>query len=51
MNAPTKPAVLAPVAPRTMAETGLGMVMMRDILLKTMFRMNRTLSIWRGARS
>ncbi|MEY3306786.1 MAG: hypothetical protein RLZZ413_824, partial [Pseudomonadota bacterium] len=40
MNAPTKPAVLAPVAPRTMAETGLGMVMMRDILLKTMFRMN-----------
>ena len=40
MNAPTKPSVLAPIAPRTMAETGLGMVMMRDILLKTMFRMN-----------
>ena len=40
MNAPTKPNVLAPVAPRTMADTGLGMVMMRDILLKTMFRMN-----------
>ncbi|MDP3338814.1 ATPase [Frigidibacter sp.] len=33
-------AVTAPPAPRTMAETGLSMVMMRDILLKTMFRMN-----------
>jgi hypothetical protein len=32
--------VLAPVSPRTMSETGLSMVMMRDILLKTMFRMN-----------
>ncbi len=32
--------VLAPAAPRTMAETGLSMVMMRDILIKTMFRMN-----------
>jgi len=32
--------VTAPPAPRTMAETGLSMVMMRDILLKTMFRMN-----------
>lgn len=32
--------VAAPPAPRTMAETGLSMVMMRDILLKTMFRMN-----------
>jgi len=31
--------VAAPPAPRTMAETGLSMVMMRDILLKTMFRM------------
>jgi len=31
--------VTAPPAPRTMAETGLSMVMMRDILLKTMFRM------------
>ena len=33
-------AVLAPPPPRSMAETGLSMVMMRDILLKTMFRMN-----------
>ena len=32
--------VLAPPAPRSMADTGLGMVMQRDILLKTMFRMN-----------
>ncbi len=40
MNVQTAPNVIAPVAPRTMAETGLGMVMMRDILLKTMFRMN-----------
>ncbi len=35
--------VLSPAAPRTMAETGLSMVMMRDILLKSMFRMNLTL--------
>ncbi len=34
------PAVLAPPAPRSMADTGLSMVMMRDILLKTMFRQN-----------
>jgi hypothetical protein len=40
MNMQAKPNVTAPVPPRTMAETGLGMVMMRDILLKTMFRMN-----------
>jgi hypothetical protein len=40
MNVQTPPNVIAPVAPRTLAETGLGMVMMRDILLKTMFRMN-----------
>ncbi len=32
--------VLAPSAPKSMADTGLSMVMMRDILLKTMFRMN-----------
>ena len=32
--------VIAPVPPRTMADTGISMVMMRDILLKTMFRMN-----------
>ena len=30
--------VLAPAAPRSLAETGLSVVMMRDILLKTMFR-------------
>lgn len=30
----------APPQPRTLAETGLTMVMARDILLKTMFRMN-----------
>lgn len=34
--------VLGPAAPRTMAETGLSLVMMRDILLKTMFRMSLT---------
>jgi len=33
-------AVMAPPAPRTLDETGLSMVMMRDILLKTMFRRN-----------
>ncbi|MFO1176376.1 MAG: ATPase [Paracoccaceae bacterium] len=32
--------VIAPVPPRNMAETGLNQVMMRDILLKTIFRMN-----------
>jgi hypothetical protein len=32
--------VLAPTPPKNMAETGLGQVMMRDIFLKTMFRMN-----------
>ena len=32
--------VHAPHAPRNLAETGLSMVMLRDILLKTMFRMN-----------
>ncbi|MBL8562402.1 MAG: ATPase [Gemmobacter sp.] len=37
---PIAPAVIAPPAPRSLAETGLSMVMMRDILLKTMFRMN-----------
>ncbi len=40
MNVQTTPNVIAPVAPRTLAETGIGMVMLRDILLKTMFRMN-----------
>ena len=32
--------VQAPPACKTMADTGLNPVMMRDILLKTMFRMN-----------
>ncbi|MGB3147601.1 MAG: ATPase, partial [Paracoccaceae bacterium] len=32
--------VLAPVPPKTLAETGLNSVTMRDILLKTIFRMN-----------
>lgn len=40
MNAIPPPNVLAPPAPRTLAETGLAQVMMRDILLKTLFRMN-----------
>ncbi len=40
MNMQTAPNVIAPPAPKTMAETGLSPVMMRDILLKTMFRMN-----------
>ena len=32
--------VIAPTAPRTLEDTGLSPVMMRDILLKTMFRTN-----------
>lgn len=32
--------VTAPPAPRTVEETGLSMVTLRDILIKTMFRMN-----------
>ncbi|MCU0907813.1 MAG: ATPase [Rhodobacteraceae bacterium] len=32
--------VLAPPVPRTLQEVGIPVVMMRDILLKTMFRMN-----------
>lgn len=39
MNMQT-PSVTAPPAPRSLAETGLSPVMMRDILLKTMFRTN-----------
>jgi len=34
------PNVIAPVPPRTLSDTGLNMVLMRDILLKTMFRTN-----------
>ncbi|RMH44853.1 MAG: ATPase [Alphaproteobacteria bacterium] len=37
MQAPT---VVAPPAPRTLRDTGLSAVLMRDILLKTMFRKN-----------
>ena len=44
MNIQASPAssstVTAPPAPRTLADTGLSSVMMRDILLKTMFRTN-----------
>jgi len=32
--------VVAPVAPKSLAETGISLVMMRDLLLKTMFRTN-----------
>jgi len=32
--------VLAPAAPKSLADTGISVVMLRDILLKTMFRMN-----------
>ncbi|RPE67082.1 hypothetical protein EDD53_1486 [Pacificibacter maritimus] len=35
------PNVIAPTVPRSIADTGLGIVMMRDILLKTMFRTNQ----------
>ncbi|MDN5788102.1 ATPase [Pseudorhodobacter sp.] len=41
MNVQTPlPNVLAPPAPKSLAEVGVSMVMMRDILLKTMFRTN-----------
>ena len=39
MNMHSK-SVFAPDQPKTLADTGLTMVMMRDILLKTMFRQN-----------
>ena len=32
--------VVAPVAPKSLGETGISLVMMRDLLLKTMFRTN-----------
>ncbi len=32
--------VIAPTLPRTLAEVGINTVMMRDIFLQTMFRMN-----------
>ena len=40
MNMPITPNVTAPPTPKTLAQTGLSLVMMRDILLKTIFRMN-----------
>ena len=40
---PPAPGVLTPPQPKTLAETGLSLVMMRDILLKTMFRTNADL--------
>ncbi|SLN32686.1 hypothetical protein AQS8620_01086 [Aquimixticola soesokkakensis] len=40
MTAQNTPNVTPPPVPRTLAETGLSLVMMRDILLKTMFRQN-----------
>ena len=42
MNIQTPPGVMAPIQPKTLAETGLNSVMLRDILLKTMFRQNLT---------
>ena len=39
MNMQAAP-VLDPPAPKSLAETGLSLVLMRDILLKTMFRRN-----------
>jgi hypothetical protein len=39
MNAPTK-AVMAPPSPKTLADMRLPIVMMRDILIKTIFRKN-----------
>jgi hypothetical protein len=35
-----KPSVTPPAPPRTLAEVGISLVMMRDLLLKTMFRTN-----------
>jgi hypothetical protein len=43
MNVQVAPNVIAPPAPRTIADTGLSIVMMRDILLKTIFRTNTNL--------
>ncbi|MBC7677147.1 MAG: ATPase [Rhodoferax sp.] len=40
MNIQTVPSVLAPPQPRSLAEVGISIIMMRDILLKTMFRTN-----------
>jgi hypothetical protein len=46
MNVQVQPpasGVQAPPQPKTLADTGLSLVMMREILLKTMFRMNISL--------
>lgn len=40
MNMLAQTRVTAPPQPRTLADTGLSLVMMRDILIKTMFRTN-----------
>ncbi|GAB1480874.1 ATPase [Paracoccaceae bacterium] len=40
---PPATGVIAPPQPKTLADTGLSLVMMREILLKTMFRMNISL--------
>ncbi len=40
LTPPATPNVLAPPAPRNLSEVGISIVMMRDILLKTMFRTN-----------
>jgi hypothetical protein len=40
MQAAPTTGVIQPPGPKTLAEVGISMVMMRDILLKTMFRMN-----------
>ena len=40
MNIQTTPGVIQPAPPRSLADVGLNPVMMRDILLKTMFRVN-----------
>ncbi len=43
MHVNTVSNVQPPPGPRSLTEVGLGAVMMRDILLKTMFRMNLSL--------
>ncbi|PTX56905.1 hypothetical protein C8N43_1570 [Litoreibacter ponti] len=40
MNMQTTPGVQAPAPPKSLEDTGLSIVMMRDILLKTVFRKN-----------
>jgi hypothetical protein len=40
MNIQTVPTVLAPPQPRSLADVGISIIMMRDILLKSMFRTN-----------